>query len=155
MRITTDQLDEPGKISDSADNFCDQFSSEMSNITRELSEHRRQLKDNDLEHAAARKASEERWQKATVSSNNRTRLWVAAFTSSAVVLVAVMHMVENHSYAVASQQMAETTRQQLVESEGRTSAAQLVHDELLIKRTLDERDRRIDQLIIQARSAKP
>lgn len=117
----------------------------------ELIEHRKRLEDNDLAHAAAERANNELWRKATASANNRTRLWVAAFTSSAVVLVGIMHMIENHSYAVASQQMAETTRQQLVESEKRTAAAGAIHDELLVKKVFDERDRRLDQLIIESR----
>lgn len=121
---------------------------ELGTLTRELSEHRKQLQDNEFERSAARKASELRWQQATTSTANRTRLWAAAFGASSVVLVTIINAVSNHSYAVASSQMAEVTRIQLVKQQ----ESQLAHDELLIKRTLDERDRRIEQLIIQARS---
>lgn len=126
------------------------FTTEIGTLTRELTEHRRQLKDNEYEHAAARKASDERWQQVTESTAMRTRLWAAAFGAASVVIVAVIQTLSNHSYAVAREQMAEVTRLQLVESQKLQSA----HDELLIKRTLDERDRRIDQLIIQARERK-
>jgi Skp family chaperone for outer membrane proteins len=125
------------------------FSSELGTLTRELSEHRKQLQDNDFEHAAARKSSDERWQQVTASTAMRTRLWAAAFAAASVVIVAVIQTLSNHSYAVAREQMREVTRVQLVKEH----ELQMAHDELLIKRTLDERDRRIDQLIIQARQS--
>lgn len=126
------------------------FATEIGTLARELSEHRRQLFDIECAHQDARADSDKQWQQVTASTAMRTRLWAAAFGAASVVIVAVIQTLSNHSYAVAREQMAEVTRLQLVESRKLQSA----HDELLIKRTLDERDRRIDQLIIQARERK-
>lgn len=129
-------------------NLREHVAREFDRTARELSEHRRQLKDNDEAHAAERLESEQRWQRATTKATNRLRGWAIAMPVVGVVLVAIIQVVSNHSFAAAREQMREVNRQDRVAAE----PAQAAHDELLIKKTLDERDRRIDQLIIQAKN---
>lgn len=118
---------------------------QLSLVTRELSEHRRQLQDNDERHKAERADSEEKWRLSAQSTAVKTRLWVAGMTATGIVLVAIIQVVSNHSYVAAREQMREVNRLDRIANEPKQAA----HDELLIKRVLDERDRRLDQLIVK------
>jgi hypothetical protein len=126
-------------------NLRGQFAEQLGLVTRELTEHRRQLQDNEEAHKAERAASDEKWRIAAQATAVKTRLWVAAMTTAGLILVAIIQVVSNHSFAAACEQMREVNRQDRIRNE----PAQTAHDELLVKRVLDERDRRLDQLIVK------
>lgn len=77
-----------------------------------------------------------RWAMAAQSLATRTRLWVAGIAALGVIIVGAMTSFSTHSYAVAREQMRETTRQELVTA----NSALAAHDEILIRRVMAERD---------------
>lgn len=78
--------------------------------------------------------SHERTREANRAAVRRSGLYASAVAAIAVVIVGIVQIV------VAREQIHETTRAEL----SAAISAQLAHDELLVRRTLDEHERRSD-----------
>lgn len=88
---------------------------------------------------------DERWQ-ALARSTVRRGVWVsAAITAIGVVMVAVINAVSNHSFAVAREKVREMNRQDRADELQQLS----VHDELLIRKAIQEHERQQLGLIVK------
>jgi hypothetical protein len=123
-----------------------QFQTAMGTLARELFAELGKTRDDEIDRWRAHlEVVNERWQRHARSLAIRTRLWVAGITAMGVVLVGSLTTFGDHNYAKAVVKMQETTRVELAAA----ASAQIAHDELLIKKTLDERDARAGVLIVR------
>jgi hypothetical protein len=117
----------------------------MATVSREMAQVSKRFDDEDARWRQHLVDQNEQTAKETRRTMIRTGLYSAAIAALGVVIVGIIQVVSNHSFAAAREQMREVNRQDRVANE----PAQAAHDELLVKRVLDERDRRIDQLIVK------
>jgi hypothetical protein len=125
-----------------------QFSVSLGTLTRELFSELSKHTDDEIDRWRAHlEVYNKRWTEHAHRLAVRTRLWVAGITALGVVLVGSITTLGDHSYAKAVIKMQETTRVELTAA----ASAQLAHDELLMKRILDERDTRTGVLIVRGK----
>jgi hypothetical protein len=108
----------------------------LGTLERQQTEEHRQLLEN-----------EQRWQNLTRQLNRRTVLSSAAITSLGIIIVAIIQTIDNHSFAVAREKVREMNRQDRLEE----LQALKNHDDIVIRRTSDEIERRVQGLLIKAK----
>jgi uncharacterized phage infection (PIP) family protein YhgE len=111
---------------------------------RELNNYRREAQDREerLFEALTREqqARQELSDVFTKKMNTRRRFEAAALAAAVTLIVGLSQVFSSHSYAQAQVQVHEMNRQDRTEELGQLKA----HDELVIKKALDERDARIE-----------
>jgi hypothetical protein len=117
----------------------------MATVSREMAQVAKRFDDEDARWRQHLVDQNEQTAKETRRTMIRTGLYSAAIAALGVVIVGIIQVVSNHSFAAAREQMREVNRQDRLDNE----PSQTAHDELLVKRVLDERDRRLDQLIVK------
>lgn len=128
----------------------------LDTLSREVNNYRRESKDREerwlIKLAEEQAARAEDRKEFDLRLNRRTRLEVAILGSATTILVVLLNAFSSHSYARAMLQVDEKTRH-----DRELELEQLkAHDELLIKKTSDDIERRIQALgFVVQRSTKP
>lgn len=127
----------------------------MDTLAREVNNYRREsrereerwilkLAEQQAQHADDRKEADRRM-------NRRTRIELATIGSATTILVVLLNTFSAHSYARAMIQVEEKTRLEREKELEQLKA----HDELIIKKTSDDLERRIQSLGFVVQRSKP